>query len=522
MMSVELIARQTQNEEDTGLRILPHNMEAEQALLGAILEDNRILEQFSDYLRADHFFVPVHQRIYDAIFKIIDRGQNADAVTLKAYFEKDLDLQDVGGVHYISDLSAAVISIINASNYAQLIYDLFIRRELIAVGRDVVNDAFEQTVDGSAAQCLEMAEKRLYDLAETGDASGGFVTMKDAVVVAIQMAEKAFKSDGQVTGVTTGLSDIDKRLGGLQPSDLLILAARPGMGKTSLAVNMAYNAANAFARSGGTDGGRVGVISLEMSADQLASRLLSDLSEISFDRLRRGDFSTEEFRKLAESSAHLAQIPLYIDDTPALSITAVRTRARRMKRKYGLEMLVVDYLQLLRGTGSRQSENRVLEISEITRGLKAIAKELQIPVLALSQLSRAVESRTDQRPQLSDLRESGSIEQDADVVMFIYRQDYYLAKDEPIKRADESDDDHAKRYELWQSALNDCNNIAEIIISKQRHGPTGTVKLHFDGQYTRFRDLDRHHHDRLPPPRSLKVTQSTPTYTTSSVGRRCL
>lgn len=503
MASIESITRQARDAdpaaaaEETGLRILPHNMEAEQALLGAILEDNRILEQFSDYLRADHFYVPVHQRIYDAVFKIIDRGQNADAVTLKAYFEKDADLKDVGGADYISDLAGAVISVINATHYAQVIYDLFIRRELITVGRDVVNDAFEQTVDGSAAQCLETAEKRLYDLAETGDSSGGFVTMKDAVTVAIAMAEKAFKSDGQVTGVTTGLRDMDKRLGGLQPSDLLILAARPGMGKTSLAVNIAYNAANAYAQSGGTEGARVGVISLEMSADQLASRLLSDLSEISYDRLRRGDFNTEEFRKLAEASARLSQIPLYIDDTPALSITAVRTRARRMKRKHGLEMLVVDYLQLLRGTGSRQSENRVLEISEITRGLKAIAKELQIPVMALSQLSRAVESRDDKRPQLSDLRESGSIEQDADVVMFIYRQDYYISKDEPVKRPDEDESKYVQRYENWRSALAECSNLAEILISKQRHGPTGTVKLFFDGKFTRFRDLDPHHSDRL-------------------------
>lgn len=503
MASIESISRQAHDadtqslSEETGLRTLPHNMEAEQALLGAILEDNRILEQFSDYLSADHFYVPVHQRIYDAVFKIIDRGQNADAVTLKAYFEKDTDLKEVGGAEYISDLSAAVVSVINAAHYAQLIYDLFIRRELIAVGRDVVNDAFEQTVDGSAALCLEAAEKRLYDLAETGDSSGGFVTMKDAVTVAIEMAEKAFKSDGQVTGVTTGLRDMDKRLGGLQPSDLLILAARPGMGKTSLAVNMAFNAANAFAKSGGTEGARVGVISLEMSADQLASRLLSDLAEISYDRLRRGDFNTEEFRKLAEASSRLSQIPLYIDDTPALSITAVRTRARRMKRKHGLEMLVVDYLQLLRGTGSRQSENRVLEISEITRGLKAIAKELQIPVMALSQLSRAVESREDKRPQLSDLRESGSIEQDADVVMFIYRQDYYTSKEEPVKRPEEDDAKYAQRYENWQSALADCSNIAEVIVSKQRHGPTGTIKLFFEGQFTRFRDLDQHHTEKL-------------------------
>lgn len=498
MASIQTIDQQAdQSSDDIGVRVSPHNMEAEQALLGAILEDNRVLEEVSDFLRANHFYVPVHQRLYDAILKLIDRGQNADAVTIKAYFEKDEDLRDVGGADYIGDLAASTISIINAKNYAQIVHDCFIRRELISVGRDVVNNAFEQDIDGSATDCLEVAEKRLYDLAETGDNSGGFVTLKEAIGISIQHAEKAFKTEGHVTGITTGLRDMDKRLGGLQPSDLLILAARPGMGKTSLAVNIAYNAAAAFARSGGEEGGRVGVISLEMAADQLATRLLCDLSEVPFDRLRRGDFSAEEFRNMADAAAKLAQIPLHIDDTPAQSITAVRTRARRMKRKHGLEMLIVDYLQLLTGTGSKQSENRVLEVSEITRGLKAIAKELQIPVIALSQLSRGVESREDKRPQLSDLRESGSIEQDADVVMFIYRQDYYTAKEEPVKRAEEDDAKYQQRYENWQSALAECSNISEVIISKQRHGPTGTVKLFFDGQFTRFRDLDPHHDERL-------------------------
>lgn len=476
--------------EEIGVRTLPHNLEAEQALLGAILEDNRIVENFSDYLRPTHFFVPVHQRLYDAILKIIDRGQNADAVTLKAYFEKDADLQEVGGAQYISDLVSSVISIINANNYAQLIHDQYIRRELIAIGRDVVNDAFEQDIDTDSDACLQMAEKRLYDLAETGDSGGGFVTMKDAVGVAIQNAEKAFKTTGHVTGVTTGLRDLDKRLGGLQKSDLLILAARPAMGKTSLAINMAYAAANAFAQSGGKEGGRVAVISLEMSSDQLASRLLCDLAEMPGDKIRRGDFGAEEFRNLAEAANRLAQIPLYIDDTPAQTITAVRTRARRMKRKHGLELLIVDYLQLLRGTGSKQSENRVLEVSEITRGLKAIAKELQIPVIALSQLSRTVENREDKRPQLSDLRESGSIEQDADVVMFIYREEYYLQNAQPSE-------DEPEKMAAWQEKMDKAYNKADIIISKQRHGPTGTETVFFDGRFTRFRDLDKHESDRL-------------------------
>jgi len=478
--------------EDTLNRILPHNMEAEQALLGAILEDNRIVEEFSDYLRSTHFFVPVHNRIYEAILKIVDRGQNADALTLKSYFEKDTDLEQVGGAGYISDLAASVISVINAKNYAQIIYDLHIRRELIAIGRDVVNDAYEQDIDSDSEDCLQMAEKRLYDLAETGGANtGGFVTMKEAVGVSIQLAEKAFKTDGNVTGVTSGLRDFDKKMGGLQPSDLLILAARPAMGKTSLAVNVAYNAANAWAKSGGEEGGRVGVISLEMSADQLATRLLSSLSGIPSEKLRTGSFTSEEFYRMVDVSNWLSQVPLYIDDTPAQTITAVRTRARRMKRKHGLEMLIVDYLQLLRGTGSKQgSDNRVLEVSEITRGLKAIAKELNIPVIALSQLSRGVESREDKRPMLSDLRESGSIEQDADVVMFIYREEYYLQALEP----DASD---TTKHAEWEDKMTKARNIAQIIIAKQRHGSVGTVDLYFDGQFTQFKDLDKYHSEKL-------------------------
>ncbi len=475
----------------TAIRTLPHNLEAEQALLGAMLEDNRIIDNFSDFLRPMHFFMPVHQRIYDAILKLTERGQNADAVTVKAYFESDNDLKDVGGAAYISDLASSVISVLNAKHYAQVLYDLHIRRELIAIGRDVVNEAFEQDIDSSPDDCLQHAEKRLYDLAETGEGQSGFITMKDAVGVAIQNAEKAFKTEGHVTGVTTGLRDLDKRLGGLQPSDLLILAARPAMGKTSLAVNIAYNAAYAHHRSGGQEGGRVGVLSLEMSSDQLASRLLCDLAEMPGDKIRRGDFGAEEFRRLSEAANSLSLIPLYIDDTPAQTITAIRTRARRMKRKHGLELLIVDYLQLLRGTGSKQgNENRVLEVSEITRGLKAIAKDLHIPVIALSQLSRGVESREDKRPQLADLRESGSIEQDADVVMFIYRDEYYLQNAQP------SEDD-AEKMAAWQEKMDKAYNKADIIIAKQRHGPTGTETLFFDGRYTRFRDLDKHHSDRF-------------------------
>ena len=470
-----------------GFRILPHNLEAEQALLGALLVDNRALENVGDIVRPDHFYAPVHQRIFDSIVKMSDRGQHADPVTLKPYFEGDAELAERGGAQYLSDLAASVITVINADHYARVIRDLHMRRELITVGNDLVNDAFTQEdVEQSAEDCLESAEARLFAMTENGSSEQGFITMRDATSVAIAQAEKAFQSEGRVTGVTTGLRDLDKKLGGLQSSDLIILAGRPSMGKTALATTMAYNAAEAYHRSGGKEGAIVGFFSLEMSSDQLATRILSDLAQISGDRIRRGDFAKEDFHRLTEKIPELAAIPLYIDDTPALSITAVRTRARRMKRKHGLGMIVVDYLQLLRGTGSRQSENRVLEVGEITRGLKAIAKELQIPVLALSQLSRGVENREDKRPQLADLRESGSIEQDADVVMFVYREQYYLEREKP----NESD---AAKMETWQNKMASVHNVAEVVLGKQRHGPIGIVETFYDAQYTRFKDLDKGH-----------------------------
>lgn len=474
-------------------RVLPQNLEAEQALLGALLVDNRAMERIGDILEAHHFYAPQHQRIYAAIQTLVERGQSADPVTLKTYFESDEGLEQVGGAAYLTELAAGVISVINAADYAKALYDLYIRRSLITIGEDVVNDAYEQTLERDAFECLETAEGRLFDLAEKGQSQGGFQSMRDAVQTAIEIAEKAFQSDGHVTGVTTGLTDLDKKLGGFQPSDLVILAGRPSMGKTALATNMAMRAAKAYAESGGNDGGIIGFFSLEMSADQLATRILADLSEISGDKIRRGDVTKDEFRKFAEASAKLAQFPLYIDDTPALSIGAVRTRARRLQRQHGLNMIVVDYLQLLRGTGSKQSENRVNEISEITRGLKAIAKELDIPVIALSQLSRAVESRDDKRPQLSDLRESGSIEQDADVVMFVYREEYYVERMKP-------DESELEKFEAWQRKMDACHQIAECIVAKQRHGPIGPVRLHFEGRYTRFSDLDPYHNSSFPEP----------------------
>ena len=479
-----------QQADGPGYRMLPHNMEIEQALLGALLVDNRGIERINDFMRAEFFFQPVHRRIYEAICVFQDRGQNASPVTLKSYFEKDEGLRDVGGASYLADLAANAINVINTEEYGRALYELHLRRELISLGEDIVNDSYEMNLERDAMSTIEQGEARLFTLAESGITKGGFVTLRDSVVVAIENAEKAYQTAGHVTGVTTGLRDLDKKLGGLQKSDLLILAARPSMGKTSLAINICFNAAKRFAETGGKEGGRVGFYSLEMSSDQLATRILSDQSGISGDAIRKGNIKQDEFRKFVEASQVLSQVPLFIDDTPALSISAVRTRARRLKRQHGLELLVVDYLQLLRGSGSRQSsENRVLEISEITRGLKAIAKELEIPVIALSQLSRAVEQREDKRPQLSDLRESGSIEQDADVVMFIYREEYYLSRMMP--------DEGTEKFLEWQEKMARVDSVAETIVAKQRHGPIGTVKLHFDPNLTRFSDLDEFHNEQV-------------------------
>ena len=468
-------------------RVMPHNLEAEQGLLGSLLVDNRVVERVGDFLKHNHFFHPAHQRIYTAIQKLIDRNQTASPITLKGYFEQDQDLANVGGAEYLAELASSVVTIINAEDYARNIYELHQRRELILVGEDVVNESFDQNLDEEPMKVLQRAEGRLYEIAQSGETKGGFVSLRDSVKTAIEIAEKAFQTEGNITGVTTGLRDLDEKLGGLHKSDLLILAGRPSMGKTALAVNIAYNAAQKFADTGGKEGGRVAFFSLEMSADQLATRILAEQSGISGDSIRKGNFREDDFRKFAQAAQKLSSVPLFIDDTPALSISAVRSRARRLQRQHGLELLVVDYLQLLTGTGSRQSsENRVLEISEITRGLKAIAKELQIPVLALSQLSRAVEQREDKRPMLSDLRESGSIEQDSDVVMFVYREEYYLSRSEPSM-------DEADKYAKWQEKMGRAHNVAESIIAKQRHGPIGTIRMHFEPSVTRFSDLDQIH-----------------------------
>lgn len=471
---------------------LPHNFDAEQGLLGMLLIDNNNLERINDIVRPHHFSHPSHQNIYATIEKMVERGLEAKHTTLKDYFEKDEGLESVGGAQYLTELANEVPLLNNIIDYATTIYDRYLRREIIRMNQDINAEAFNFSIETDAQKIIEQAESGLFKLSESGSAQGGFQTLKDSTGIAIEVIEKAFKTQGHVTGVTTGLTDLDHKLGGLHNSDLLILAARPSMGKTSLAVNVAYNAAKAYAESGGEEGAIVGFFSLEMSADQLATRIIADESGISGDDIRKGNIKETDFRKFAEAANKMSQIPLHIDDTPALSIGAVRTRARRLKRQHGLGMLVIDYLQLLQGSGSAQSSgNRVLEISEITRGLKAIAKELNIPVIALSQLSRAVEQRDDKRPMLSDLRESGSIEQDSDVVMFIYRREYYLSREEPEKKPGEEDGKFNDRYAQWQQDLGDCNNVADVIVAKQRHGPIGTISLHFESSVTRFSDLEK-------------------------------
>lgn len=470
----------------TEQEVLPHNVEAEQQLLGAILTSNDVYDRISSLVKPEHFFDPVHQRIYERASARIQKNALASPVTLKPFFEDDEGLKELGGPAYLVRLAGAAISAYAARDYAQMIYDLAVRRELIGLGRDIAARAAKVEVDSEPKDQIIDAEQKLYKLGEQGVAERGFQSFLKAVTDAVNVANAAYQRDGGLSGISTGLVDLDKKLGGLNPSDLLILAGRPSMGKTSLATNIAFNIAKAHRRGrlpdggeGSIEGGVVGFFSLEMSAEQLAARILSEASEIPSEQIRRGDMSEGEFRRFVEAAKSLESCPLYIDDTPALPISQVAARARRLKRTHGLDVLIIDYLQLLKGSSK---ENRVQEVSEITQGLKAIAKELNIPVIALSQLSRQVESREDKRPQLSDLRESGSIEQDADVVMFVYRDEYYKEREKP-------GDHELEKMAQWQSVMEQVHGKAEVIIGKQRHGPIGTVELAFEGQFTRFSNL---------------------------------
>jgi len=477
------------------LRTQPHNLEAEQALLGAILLNNEAYHRVNEFLLAKHFFEPVHQRIYAACQNRIERGLLADHTALFHLFESDEALSDVDGGHYLARLARAAETIINAVQYGHIIHDLAIRRGLIGVGEEAVNKAYDPQTPETASEQIEVAEQALFQLAQSGETRGGFRPFHNVLTSTVEMIQAAHRKTGSVTGIPTGLIGLDAKLAGMQPSDLLILAARPSMGKTALAVTIAANAAAVpasehEAKRLKSENYAVAVFSLEMSAEQLGMRLLSAESRIGSDELRRGELRDEDWPRVVAASQQLAERSLFVDDTPALTIGALRSRARRLMRTHGLSLLVVDYLQLLRGSGVSNQQNRVQEISEITQGLKAIAKELNLPVLALSQLSRAVESREDKRPILSDLRESGSIEQDADVVMFIHREEYYLSRSEPQPREGEDQEKFAKRYEDWRQRSESAHNKADIFIAKQRNGPIGPVQVQFDPRFGRFYNLE--------------------------------
>jgi replicative DNA helicase len=472
-------------------RSAPHNIEAEQALLGAILVNNEAFYRVSDFLEPRHFFEPIHQKIYELSRDLIRAGKIATPVTLKTFLDANVDIGGITVSQYLARLAAEATTIINAEDYGRTIYDLAVRRQLIIVGEEMVNVAFDAPVDLSPRDQIEEAERRLYELAETGRYDGGFQRFANALTTAVDMAAKAFQRDGKLSGIATGLDDLDRIMGGLQQSDLLILAGRPGMGKTALATNIAYNVAKAWrgeVRADGhtetANGGIVGFFSLEMSAEQLATRIIAEQTGIPSNQIRRGGITEADFEKIKDHSIELQGLPLYVDETGGLSIAQLAARARRLKRQRGLDLMVIDYLQLLQGSTRRSSENRVQEITEITTKLKALAKELNVPILALSQLSRQVESRDDKRPQLSDLRESGSIEQDADVVMFVYREEYYHLMRKPLES-------NREKFAEWLAESDQVHGKAEIILGKQRHGPTGTVELQFDAQVTRFSSLAR-------------------------------
>ena len=466
-------------------RTAPHNIEAEQALLGAILVNNEAFDRVSSFLDASHFYDPLHGRIYEVCSRLIQSGKQTTPVTLKTFFDNEDPIGNLTVPQYLGRLAANATTIINARDYGQTIHDLSVRRNLIIIGEDVVNTAYDSPIDMPPSNQIEEAEQRLFEIAEAKKYGAGFSSFSSALVDAIEMANEAYQRDGGLSGRPSGLLDLDNKMGGLQNSDLIILAGRPAMGKTALATNIAFHVARDLQQQDLQNGedsdkkaGVVGFFSLEMSSEQLATRIIAEQSGISSEKIRRGMIDDSEFERLVEVSQELQQLPLYIDQTGGISIAQLAARARKLKRQNGLGLIIVDYLQLLTGSSKRASEGRVQEITEITTGLKALAKELAVPIIALSQLSRQVEARDDKRPQLADLRESGSIEQDADVVMFVFREEYYVQKNMPRENTPE--------FDQWQQEMDRVHGMAEAIIAKQRHGPTGTVKLKFDANVTRF------------------------------------
>lgn len=466
-------------------RQLPSNFRAEQMLLGAIIINSDLIEQVNEFLRAEHFFEGLHQKIYKAIETLNEKGLSSTTVTLKSMLEKEPLYIEANGDEYLSKLTTIAMVVINPYDYGRIIYELAIKRSLINIGESIVNDSYNSTLEISASEQLEAAETKLYHLASEGLQEKGFVAMRTSVSESLDSINRAMKNQDHITGISTGLMDLDNKLSGFQNSDLVIIAGRPSMGKTAFAINFALNACKAMLKK--TKEGEippsVGFFSLEMSSEQLASRLLSMMAKVDSSNLRSGRVNEEHYNDLRKAASELSEMPFFIDDTPALSIAAIRARARKLKRKNNLGILFIDYLQLIRGGG--KSDNRVLEISEITQGLKAIAKELNIPVIALSQLSRAVEQREDKRPMLSDLRESGSIEQDADLVMFLYRDEYYLKRKEPAPGD--------PKYAEWQEKLDKAHNIADVIVAKHRNGSVGNVQLYYVDKFSSVGNLERAH-----------------------------
>ncbi|MDR2413099.1 MAG: replicative DNA helicase [Rickettsiales bacterium] len=476
---------------DFSPKTLPTNLEAEQAILAAVLMNNRALERVSEFLKPEHFTHPAHQEIYKLAEKQFAAGIPFDIITAKNYLTQQGVLESVGGVDYLSQLAGAGATVVNVDQYGRIVYENALRRELINLGQEITDSAFVEDLENPVGRQIETAEQKLFQLSVAGSTEKEGASLAAALRGALEEIEIAYKADGKLSGLTTGFADLDKAISGLHHSDLVIIAGRPGMGKTALAVNIAFNAANAirFGNANKNYKGAVVFFSLEMSSPQLATRILSAQTEIPLASMRDGNVNDEEMLRITVVMDGLSQTPLIIDDTPNMSVPMMRTRARRLARKHGgIALIVIDYLQLMTSPGGRRNDNRVQELSEITRSLKMLAKELDVPVIALSQLSRAVESRNPPRPMLSDLRESGSIEQDADIVMFTYREEYYLR----AKGGDSGDNNPQQQFgaktNSRKKTIEEVANLAEIIIGKNRHGRTRDVPMIFQGEYTLFKD----------------------------------
>ena len=491
------------NKENQEISEKFQNFDAEIAVIGCLLWDNKSYEKIADFLIEDHFIDLNNKNIFKTIKRLLDKNILVTPITLKNYLEEN-DKDSFDNYTYLNQIKDSAPSTQNAYQYARLLYDLHIKRSLIGIGKNIIQDTISNEEDLEGINLIENAENDLYNLSQTGSSDRKYSLFGESLKKAIDVIDQSFKREGKIAGLPSGLKDLDKKLGGFHNSDLIIIAGRPSMGKTALGTNIAFNAAkkfkekeDEFGNKTTIDGGKIAFFSLEMSSEQLATRVLAEQSKISGDKMRKAELNKEDFKKIAKVSSELENLNLVIDDNPILTIPSLRARARRLKRLYDIDMIIIDYLQLMSGSQNVRNDGRVQEISEITRGLKAIAKELNIPIIALSQLSRQVEQREDKRPQLADLRESGTIEQDSDVVMFIFRESYYLERMEPIKKPDEQNDRYNERHQRWRELCESRYNISEIIIAKQRHGPIGTIKTHFDPNFTKFSDLTRTEYDNI-------------------------